>query len=103
VRVRILTLENGVPRPLGELPLAADGSFAAEVPADVPLGIETLDGGGRVLRSLAPWIWVRPGESRGCIGCHEPHGMAPRNRRPLAVKADPVLVGAAPAAKGKAL
>lgn len=103
VRVRILTLENGVPRPLGEVPLAADGSFAAEVPADVPLGIDALDGDGHVLRSLAPWIWVRPGESRGCIGCHEPHGMAPRNRRPLAVKSAPVPVGAAPAAAGRAL
>lgn len=86
-RVRITAAGPHGPRTLGEVPLAADGSFFAEVPADVPLGVDALDSQGRVLRSVAPWFWVRPGETRGCIGCHEPHGRAPRNRRPLAVKA----------------
>lgn len=96
-RVRILAGGIGSARALGEVPLAADGSFLAEVPADVPLGIQALDEQGRVVRELAPWIWVRPGENRACIGCHEPHGMAPRNHRPLAVKAPPVRL-APPAA-----
>jgi hypothetical protein len=29
-------------------------------------------------------LWVRPGEQRGCIGCHEPRGRAPENRAILA-------------------
>jgi hypothetical protein len=70
---------------LGEVPVQADGSFLAEVPADVPLGFETLDENGRVLRREAPMIWVRPAENRSCIGCHEPHNRAPHNHRPLAV------------------
>ena len=70
-----------------------DGSFMAEVPADVALGFEALDEAGNVVRRLPPSVWVRPGENRGCIGCHEPHGLAPRNRRPLAVKEPPVAVG----------
>ena len=65
--------------------MQADGSFLAEVPADVPLGFETLDDNGRVLRREAPMIWVRPAENRSCIGCHEPHNRAPHNHRPLAV------------------
>jgi hypothetical protein len=86
-RVRILV---GVPssgvRVLGEVPVQPDGSFMVEVPADVPLGFETVDGHGQRLSRLAPSIWVRPGENRGCIGCHEPHNQSPRNARPLAVR-----------------
>jgi hypothetical protein len=70
---------------LGEVPVQADGSFLAEVPADVPLGFESLDENGRVLRREAPMIWVRPAENRSCIGCHEPHNRSPENHRPLAV------------------
>jgi hypothetical protein len=70
---------------LGEVPVQADGSFLAEVPADVPIGFEALDENGRVLRREAPMIWVRPAENRSCIGCHEPHNRAPHNHRPLAV------------------
>jgi hypothetical protein len=74
-------------RVLGEVPLQADGSFMAEVPADVPLGLEALDDQGHMLRRLSPMIWVRPGENRSCIGCHEPPNHAPSNHRPLAVRA----------------
>jgi Hydrazine synthase alpha subunit middle domain len=91
-RVRILAQasgEAGSTRSLGEVPTATDGSFLVEVPADVPLGVESLDADGRVLKTLPPWFWVRPGENRGCIGCHEPHGIAPRNQRPLAAKKEP--------------
>lgn len=70
---------------LGEVALSADGSFLVEVPSDVALSLEALDGEGRVLRRCGPTFWVRPGENRSCIGCHEPHNVAPDNRRPLAV------------------
>jgi len=33
---------------LGEVPVQADGSFLAEVPAEVPIGFESLDENGRV-------------------------------------------------------
>jgi hypothetical protein len=77
---------EGVLEWLGELPLQADGSFLAEVPANTLLGLETLDETGRVVSRLPPTFWVRPGENRSCIGCHEPHNSCPENRRPLAVK-----------------
>jgi hypothetical protein len=64
----------------------ADGSFIAEVPADMPLGFETLDAQGHVLRSTPPVVWVRAGENRSCVGCHEPHAHSPHNLRPLAVR-----------------
>jgi hypothetical protein len=85
-RVRVLAQTSpGNISALGEVPVQADGSFLAEVPADVPIGFETLDENGRFLRREAPMIWVRPAENRSCIGCHEPHNRAPHNHRPLAV------------------
>ena len=85
VRISVLA-ENGSTNWLGSVPVSADGSFMAEVPADLPVGFEALDIQGRVLRSVPPIVWVRAGENRSCIGCHEPHGRSPRNHRPLAVR-----------------
>src|SRR5674476_412127 len=46
-RVRILAAgDGGTSRPLGEVPVHEDGSFMAEVPADVALGFEALDEAG---------------------------------------------------------
>ncbi|MBI2925141.1 MAG: hypothetical protein HYY24_05480 [Verrucomicrobia bacterium] len=93
-RIRVLAgAPQGSVRALGEVPLQADGSFLAEVPADTPLGFEALDAQGKVLRRLPPMIWVRPGENRTCVGCHEPHNRSPRNSRPLAVNLPPVRLG----------
>jgi hypothetical protein len=85
-RVRVLAQTSpGNICALGEVPVQADGSFLAEVPAEVPIGFEALDENGRVLRREAPMFWVRPAENRSCIGCHEPRNRAPHNHRPLAV------------------
>ena len=94
-RVRIFTEISREQRlDLGEVELQADGSFMAEVPANVPLGFEALDDHGNVIRRDPPLVWVRPGENRSCIGCHEPHNYAPRNLRPMAVRVPvPRLVG----------
>jgi hypothetical protein len=75
----------GKVRALGEVPIQMDGSFLAEVPANVPLGFEALDENGQVLRREAPMFWVRPSENRCCAGCHEPRNRSPHNHRPLAV------------------
>lgn len=86
-RIRLLIAdEQQVVHSLGVVPVLADGSFLVEVPVNRAIGFEALDEEGHVLRRLAPMVWVRPGENRACVGCHEPHNMAPENRRPLAVK-----------------
>jgi hypothetical protein len=90
-RVRVLAGgETGALRTLGELPLEADGSFIAEVPADTLLGFETLAADGRVVYQQPPALWVRAGENRSCVGCHEPYNRSPRNYRPLAANRPPV-------------
>ncbi len=96
--VRVLTPE-GV---LGEAPLEADGSFNLELPADMPLRFETVDEAGQVVRKQSSWIWVRPNEQRGCIGCHEDRELAPENKLPLAITKPAVSLAPSLAAGQKA-
>lgn len=84
------------PDALGCVPLEADGSVLMQVPADTALSLEVLDEGGQVLRRCPPTVWVRPGENRSCVGCHEAHNEAPGNRRPLAVARPARVLGAEP-------
>lgn len=78
---------------LGDVPLAADGSFHIELPPDTPVRLETLDSLGNVIAGPSAWIWVRPGELRGCVGCHESRARAPDNRLPLAADRPAVPLG----------
>ena len=90
LRVRSLSgpaLSEGI---LGTVALAEDGSFFVEVPANVPLLFDLLDTEGRPIETSKTPLWVRPGEKRGCVGCHEDPHLAPPNRRPLAVLDPPV-------------
>jgi len=67
-----------VKRILGEFDIEADGSFHAQVPANTPIQIQTLDANGIALRTCA-WIWVKNKAKRGCIGCHEDGELSPEN------------------------
>jgi HEAT repeat protein len=62
---------GAIGRVLGTVPLAADGSFAVEVPADRFLHLQVLDSDRYVVGNQLLWMYVRPGESKGCVGCHE--------------------------------
>ncbi|MFB3920362.1 MAG: hypothetical protein ACE145_01495 [Terriglobia bacterium] len=85
-RVRVLILEGIQERSLGESTVESDGSFYVAVPPDQPVRFELLDASGKVIRAQRSWIWSRPGEERGCVGCHEDKSVAPDNRWPLALK-----------------
>ena len=77
-------------RVLGTTPLAPDGSFIVEVPADRLLQLQVLDSDRQVLGNLLTWITVRPGERRSCVGCHEPANTTPARRsQPLAARLPP--------------
>ena len=93
---RLRVLKSGVQAAeevLGEVPVESDGSFSMQVPARVPLRLQTLDGDGRVLEEMSSWIWVMPREARGCIGCHEDRELTPPNRQTQALRNLPHLVG----------
>jgi hypothetical protein len=78
---------------VGQATVEADGSFFLEVPAKTPLRMETVDAEGNVVRAMRSWIWVMPGENRGCIGCHEDRERTPPNRHVLALRKSPQLIG----------
>jgi len=80
---------SGQQRTVGKVPVDSDGSVMVQLPVDVPLGLDTLDAQGRVLRHQPAFLWLRPGENRACVGCHEPRNHAPRNIRPLATTHGP--------------
>jgi hypothetical protein len=65
-------------RILGEFDIEADGSFHVQVPANMPVQIQTLDANGMALRTCA-WIWVKNKAKRGCVGCHEDNELSPEN------------------------
>ena len=79
----------GTDTSLGIFKPSGDGSFYLKVVAGKPFQIRTLDEEGNVIRKC-DWIWLRPNERRGCVGCHESQDIVPDNRIPLAVKKAPV-------------
>ena len=86
-RVRIVEEGNIV---LGEAPVEADGSFYVQIPANRAVRFVLLDEQGKIVREEQSWIWTRPGEQRGCTGCHGDKALAPENRWPMVLrKQDP--------------
>ena len=79
----------GIDSSLGVFKPSGDGSFYLKVVADKPFQIRTLDEMGNVIRKC-DWIWLRPNERRGCVGCHEDQDIVPDNRIPFAVKKAPI-------------
>lgn len=87
-QVRVITHRAGEDqeRFLGQAPVEKDGSFYIEVPADRAVRFELLDADGKLIVAEKSWIWARPGEQRGCAGCHSDKALAPENRWPMTLK-----------------
>ena len=86
VRVITVSSSDGKERSLGEAPVETDGSFYVRVPANWPIRFVLLDAKGQVIREEHGWVWTRPGEQRGCTGCHGDKTVAPDNRWPLTLR-----------------
>jgi len=87
-RVRVLALDSATQKEtsLGDASVEQDGSFYIAVPPDRPVRFELLNAEGKVVRQQQSWIWARPGEEHGCVGCHEDRSVAPENRWPMALR-----------------
>ncbi len=78
-------------RVIGEAPVEEDGSFHVRVPADTVLHWQVLDENDMALQDALTWVWVRPGENRQCVGCHEQRSISPEFlKTPLAGRKPPV-------------
>jgi len=87
-RIEVLGLDTSY----GIVPVAEDGSFYLKILADKPFRLRTFDENGHTLNGPCSWLWLRPNERRGCVGCHEDPELVPHNRIPLAVKTDPEII-----------
>lgn len=58
-------------RILGTVPVEADGSAYFAVPADTFVYFQLLDASGMMVQSMRSGTIVRPGETAGCVGCHD--------------------------------
>ncbi len=58
-------------RIIGTVPVEPDGSAYFRVPADTFVYLQLLDEQGMMVQSMRSGTIVRPGETVGCVGCHE--------------------------------
>jgi hypothetical protein len=87
-RIEIL----GIDSTYGVVQVEKDGSFFLKVMSDIPFQIRTLDDKGNIINGPCSWLWLRPNERRGCVGCHQDPELVPENRVSLAVKKSPVII-----------
>lgn len=64
-------------RILGTVPVENDGSVYFEVPAGKYVFFQLLDENRKMIQSMRSGVIVHPGETNGCIGCHEDRLSAP--------------------------
>jgi len=72
-----LVQRDGVKRFLGTVPVEDDGSVNFKVPSGKALHFQLLDKDYRCIQIMRSFTGVMPGETRGCIGCHEQTSSAP--------------------------
>ena len=73
----------------GIVPVEADGSAHFRVPADKNLFFQALDEDFMEVQRMRTFVDFRPGETRTCIGCHEPRHRAPPDKSVLALRRAP--------------
>ena len=60
------------------MPVEPDGSVAFRAPACEMLALQLLDKNGMAVMGMRPLIYLQPGETTSCIGCHESRSQVPR-------------------------
>lgn len=81
-------------RVIGTVPVEKDGSAYFRVPVDQPIYFQALDEDFLEVRRMRSNVTFKPGETRGCIGCHHTQEAVPSPTRHLtlqAVRRDPSL------------
>jgi hypothetical protein len=72
-----LTGPLGVKQVHGTVPIREDGSVCFQVKPCRMLYFQVLDEHYRAVHTMRSWVSARPGEHRGCTGCHEGHNSTP--------------------------
>jgi len=88
---------EGVKRILGTVPIERDGSVSFQAPSGKALYFQLLDARYRALQTMRSITGVMPGETRGCLGCHEMHSVVPSvARSALALRRPPSQISPPP-------
>lgn len=66
-----------VRRIIGTVPVESDGSAHFTAPANRDISLNVLDAEGRAIRRMGSTTQLIPGETVGCIGCHESRDSTP--------------------------
>lgn len=66
-----------IKRILGTAPVERDGSAHFTVPARRSIYFALLDEHDRSIKQMRSFVTVQPGETVGCVGCHEPRTQVP--------------------------
>ncbi|MDD3470187.1 MAG: hypothetical protein PHE53_09460 [Thermoguttaceae bacterium] len=84
---------EGVKRILGTVPVEEDGSVSFYAPSGIALHFQLLDENMECLQTMRSFTGVMPGESRGCVGCHESQISAPDSQvRSIATLREPSTI-----------
>jgi hypothetical protein len=75
----------------GIVPVEPDGSARFTAPAGKVLYFSALDGDYNELQRMRSVVQLQPGETRGCVGCHESRQQAPAQHRRLLAQAPRAL------------
>ncbi|MDR0520833.1 MAG: hypothetical protein LBH00_03145 [Planctomycetaceae bacterium] len=62
---------EGIKKIIGTVPIEEDGSVSFKAPTGIALHFQLLDENLRALQTMKSFTGVLPGETRGCLGCHE--------------------------------
>jgi len=73
----------------GTVSVAEDGSASFRAPAGKQLYFQVLDADFNELQRMRSVVQLQPGETRGCIGCHEDRASTPPLRRASALRREP--------------
>ncbi len=78
-------------RVLGTVPVEEDGSVYFEAPSGKYLYFQLLDEKKKMVQSMRSGVIVHPGETNGCIGCHEDRLSVPpvSTKMPIAMSKKP--------------
>lgn len=81
---------------LGVVPVEEDGSAHFVVPACKPLLFQALDENGRMVQGMRSLTYLQPGESAGCVGCHEDRTAAVPSVKTIASTKKPTTIQPGP-------
>ncbi len=81
-----------VKKVLGVVAVEEDGSASFKAPAGKHLYFQLLDKDMKMIQSMRSGVSLMPGETNGCIGCHEDRLMIPKmySKLPMALQKKPV-------------